>query len=72
MLKDYILAIGFAAYFFCMERIRSKGIELSRRLALAFLGLGSILCAIEDDQELENIYEMIMDQLYEDEDEDED
>ena len=32
----------------------------------------SILCAIEDDQELENIYEMIMDQLYEDEDEDED
>ena len=27
----------------------------------------SILCAIEDDQELETVYQMIMDQLYEDE-----
>ena len=31
----------------------------------------SILCAIEDEQELEAVYELIMDQLYE-EDEDED
>ena len=31
----------------------------------------SILCAIEDEQELEAVYELIMDQLYED-DEDED
>jgi uncharacterized protein YrzB (UPF0473 family) len=31
----------------------------------------SILCAIEDDEELETVYGMIMDQLYEDE-EDED
>ncbi len=29
----------------------------------------SILCAIEDDQELETVYQMIMDQLYEDEEE---
>ena len=27
-----------------------------------------ILCAIEDDQELETVYSMIMDQLYEEED----
>ena len=31
-----------------------------------------ILCAIEDDAELEAVYSLIMDQLYEDEDEDED
>ncbi len=30
-----------------------------------------ILCAIEDDQELETVYGLIMDQLYEEEDEDE-
>ena len=30
----------------------------------------SILAAIEDDQELENVYEMIMEQLYEEEEED--
>ena len=30
-----------------------------------------ILCAIEDDAELEAVYSLIMDQLYEDEDEDE-
>lgn len=29
----------------------------------------SILCAIEDDQELETVYQMIMDQLYEEEEE---
>ena len=29
-----------------------------------------ILCAIEDEQELESVYSLIMDQLYEDEDED--
>lgn len=29
-----------------------------------------ILCAIEDDQELETVYQLIMDQLYEEEDED--
>lgn len=29
-----------------------------------------ILCAIEDDAELEAVYSLIMDQLYEDEDED--
>ena len=29
----------------------------------------SILCAIEDEQELQTVYELIMDQLYEDEDE---
>ena len=29
-----------------------------------------ILCAIEDDQELETVYNLIMDQLYEEEDED--
>ena len=29
----------------------------------------SILCAIEDEQELETVYSMIMDQLYEEEDE---
>ena len=31
----------------------------------------SILCAIEDDQELETVYQLIMDQLYEEEDEEE-
>ena len=31
----------------------------------------SILCAIEDDQELETVEQLIMDQLYEDEDTDE-
>ena len=31
----------------------------------------SILCAIEDDQELETVEKLIMDQLYEDEDSDE-
>lgn len=31
----------------------------------------SILCAIEDDQELETVYEMIMDQLYEEDEEEE-
>ena len=31
----------------------------------------SILCAIEDDQELETVERLIMDQLYEDEDTDE-
>lgn len=31
----------------------------------------SILAAIEDDRELETVYEMIMEQLYEDEDTDE-
>ena len=30
------------------------------------------LCAIEDEQELESVYELIMEQLYEDEEEDED
>ena len=30
----------------------------------------SILCAIEDDQELETVEKLIMDQLYEEEDED--
>ena len=30
-----------------------------------------ILCAIEDDQELETVYNLIMDALYEEEDEDE-
>ena len=29
----------------------------------------SILCAIEDEQELQTVYELIMDQLYEEEDE---
>ena len=29
----------------------------------------SILCAIEDEQELQTVYELIMEQLYEDEDE---
>ncbi len=29
----------------------------------------SILCAIEDEQELQTVYEMIMEQLYEDEEE---
>ena len=29
----------------------------------------SVLCAIEDEQELQNVYELIMDQLYEDEEE---
>ena len=29
----------------------------------------SILCAIEDEQELETVYNLIMDQLYEEEDE---
>ena len=29
----------------------------------------SILCAIEDDQELETVYQMIMDQLYEEDEE---
>ena len=31
----------------------------------------SILCAIEDDEELETVYNLIMDQLYEDEEADE-
>lgn len=31
----------------------------------------SILCAIEDDAELETVYNLIMDQLYEEEDEEE-
>lgn len=31
-----------------------------------------ILCAIEDDEELETVYNLIMDQLYEEEEEDED
>lgn len=31
-----------------------------------------ILCAIEDEQELESVYSLIMDQLYEDEDTEED
>lgn len=31
----------------------------------------SILCAIEDDAELETVYNLIMDQLYEEEEEDE-
>ncbi len=31
----------------------------------------SVLCAIEDDQELETVYEMLMEQLYEEEDEEE-
>ena len=31
----------------------------------------SILCAIEDDEELETVYGLIMDQLYEEEEEDE-
>ena len=31
----------------------------------------SILCAIEDEAELETVYNLIMDQLYEDEEEDE-
>ena len=30
-----------------------------------------ILCAIEDDQELQTVYDLIMDQLYEEEEEDE-
>ena len=30
----------------------------------------SVLCAIEDDQELETVEKLIMDQLYEEEDED--
>lgn len=30
----------------------------------------SILCAIEDDEELESVYSLIMDSLYEDEEED--
>ena len=29
----------------------------------------SVLCAIEDDQELETVYQMIMDQLYEEDEE---
>lgn len=29
----------------------------------------SILCAIEDDEELQTVYDLIMDQLYEEEDE---
>ena len=32
----------------------------------------SILCAIEDQEELETVYDLIMDQLYEEEEEDED
>ena len=32
----------------------------------------SILCAIEDEQELQTVYDLIMDALYEEEDEDED
>jgi hypothetical protein len=31
----------------------------------------SILCAIEDEEELEAVYSLIMDQLYEEEDSDE-
>ena len=31
-----------------------------------------ILCAIEDEEELETVYSLIMDQLFEDEEEDED
>ena len=31
----------------------------------------SILCAVEDEQELEAVYELIMDQLYEDEEDEE-
>ena len=31
-----------------------------------------LLCAIEDDRELESVYELIMDSLYEEEDEEED
>ena len=31
----------------------------------------SILCAIEDDQEMETVYQMIMDQLYEEEEDEE-
>ena len=31
----------------------------------------SVLCAIEDEQELQAVYDLIMDQLYEEEDEDE-
>ena len=31
-----------------------------------------LLCAIEDEKELETVYELIMEQLYEEEDEDED
>ena len=31
----------------------------------------SILCAIEDEQELQTVYDLIMDQLYEEEEEDE-
>ena len=31
----------------------------------------SILCAIEDEEELEAVYELIMEQLYEEEDEEE-
>ena len=30
----------------------------------------SILCAIEDEQELESVYDLIMDELYEEEEED--
>ena len=32
----------------------------------------SVLCAIEDEQELQTVYELIMDQLYEEEEDDED
>ena len=32
----------------------------------------SVLCAIEDEQELEAVYKLIMDQLYEEEEDDED
>ena len=32
----------------------------------------TILCAIEDEQELETVYNLIMDALYEEEEEDED
>ena len=32
----------------------------------------SILCAIEDEQELQTVYDLIMDALYEEEEEDED
>ena len=32
----------------------------------------SILCAVEDDQELETVYNLIMDQLYEEEESEED
>ena len=31
----------------------------------------SVLCAIEDDQELENVYNLIMDRLYEEEEDEE-